>query len=313
MKNWMNEISENDRIAALGQDFPGKCCGNSECEQQCATALQIAKMGNLPVRNFITDIIRQEIASKSKCLPYKPDFPKDRFTVPCRFGFVKPDLTLKKFEDKGKIIVGKKYISDMDTSKTGVCKKCQENANRVFKWPEESHLMPKLPIHPNCKCRYENVYEKEKREVYDKYVLQRVRAETLKYARSRIGKYYGKLKCNSFIMEIFNVPNGRVITGPISERYKIIHRNPSAKEFYYGEVEGFKRVFDPQPGDICVDMGTGRVGGHGHVGIVSGYKRTISASSVTGTVVENDWGFRKEENKNARFYRYVGDKRFPPL
>ena len=33
-------------------------------------------------------------------------------------------------------------------------------------------------------------------------------------------------------------------------------------------------------------MGTGRIDGHGHVGLVSGYKKTISASSVTGTVVE---------------------------
>jgi hypothetical protein len=28
-----------------------------------------------------------------------------------------------------------------------------------FKWPQEAHLMPKLPLHPNCKCHYEDVYE----------------------------------------------------------------------------------------------------------------------------------------------------------
>ena len=53
----------------------------------------------------------------------------------------------------------------------------------------------------------------------------------------------------------------------------------SAREFYLGEVPGFTRVENPQPGDICAD---GK-----HVGIVSEKGRTISASK--DRVVENDW------------------------
>ena len=47
-----------------------------------------------------------------------------------------------------------------------------------------------------------------------------------------------------------------------------------------------------------------------HVGIVSGKGKTISASIITGKVVENDWGFRgkdKTPTPNMRFFRYTGD------
>ena len=58
----------------------------------------------------------------------------------------------------------------------------------------------------------------------------------------------------------------------------------------------------PQPGDIAAD---GQ-----HVGIVSGKGKTISASIITGTVVENDWGFRgknKTPAPNMCFFRYTGE------
>jgi hypothetical protein len=71
-----------------------------------------------------------------------------------------------------------------------------------------------------------------------------------------------------------------------------------AKEFYNGEVPGFELVKIPQPGDICAD-GT-------HVGIVSGRNKTISATETE--VVENDWGFRLEEKREIRFFRYKGIK-----
>lgn len=67
----------------------------------------------------------------------------------------------------------------------------------------------------------------------------------------------------------------------------------SAKEFHEGKVPGFKKVENPQAGDICTD---GK-----HVGIVSGKGKTISAAEHS--VVENDWGFRKDQK--SRFYRYT--------
>ena len=163
MKNWMYEIRENDKMAALKQVFPGKGCGNPDCEQLCATALQIARNLNLRPANFILNIILRDVAPQNKCFLYKSDFPQNIFTPVCRFGFVKTKLKEKDFDDVTQIIVGKKYIAEAGFSKNGSCQKCLKYANRIFKWPEEAKLMPKLPIHPNCKCHYENVYEEEKK------------------------------------------------------------------------------------------------------------------------------------------------------
>lgn len=79
-------------------------------------------------------------------------------------------------------------------------------------------------------------------------------------------------------------------------------RHYSAAEIYSGRLLNFKLVKIPQPGDIAAD---GQ-----HVGIVSGKWKTISASIITGKVVENDWGFRgkdKTPTPNMRFFRYTGD------
>ena len=79
-------------------------------------------------------------------------------------------------------------------------------------------------------------------------------------------------------------------------------RNFSAKEIYRGRLLNFRCVKNPKPGDIAADGE--------HVGIVSGKGKTISASIITGRVVENDWGFRGKNRSpapNMRFYRYTGD------
>ena len=54
--------------------------------------------------------------------------------------------------------------------------------------------------------------------------------------------------------------------------------------FKYGMALKFNLVQTPRIGDICTDGE--------HVGIVSGKSTTISVSTLTNTVVENDWGFR---------------------
>ena len=82
----------------------------------------------------------------------------------CRFLLLSHDR-ISAYDDRtGRRIIGKKYISDADASKSGACKKCLEYANRIFRWPEEADKMPKLPLHPNCKCHYEDVYEEKSQQ-----------------------------------------------------------------------------------------------------------------------------------------------------
>lgn len=62
----------------------------------------------------------------------------------------------------------------------------------------------------------------------------------------------------------------------------------------------------PQTGDVIAE--------HGHVGIVTGYRRTTSASARTdpmGIVVENDWGFRSGNNPTCWRYNYSKLPRTP--
>lgn len=141
------------------------------------------------------------------------------------------------------------------------------------------------------------------------HVAAMVRKNALTWARSQIGsKDYARFeklgewkknsfKCNAFVIRAFNhniippVINSR----PNPKTLGITYIPYRAKDFYDGKVPGFKRVSSPLPGDVVSD---GR-----HVGIVSGIGKTISASSKTNTVVENQWGFFE---KKYRYYRYTG-------
>ena len=89
--------------------------------------------------------------------------------------YIEPGIILE-IRSAGKLSV-KKYITDADASKAGACQKCLEHANRIFKWPQEAHLMPKLPLHPNCKCHYENVYGYD--FVYEKSIVKKALDKTL--------------------------------------------------------------------------------------------------------------------------------------
>jgi hypothetical protein len=60
-------------------------------------------------------------------------------------------------------------------------------------------------------------------------------------------------------------------------------------------------VDDPKQGDVAAI--------NGHVGIVTEDGKTISASSQTNDVVENDWGFRKIQKGRVTFRRYVGNRK----
>jgi len=80
---------------------------------------------------------------------------------------------------------------------------------------------------------------------------------------------------------------------------------PSAKDWGNEnlDIPGYRVVTTPQPGDIASNGF--------HVGIVSGDGKTLSASSLSGRVVENDWGFRQRDRGTITFRRYVGLSAWP--
>ena len=150
--------------------------------------------------------------------------------------------------------------------------------------------------------------------------VKNVSRRALIWAKSRIGNsrygrgawngtfFYGTAKCNLFVERAFNQGNPEEKPFPFTPSRSYLNtgigrmRHYSAAEIYSGRLLNFKLVKIPQFGDIAAD---GQ-----HVGIVSGKGKTISASIITGKVVENDWGFRgkdKTPTPNMRFFRYTGD------
>ena len=154
-ENWIEEIKRNDEMTMLDRYFPGKSCGNVECEQHCIGFCKIAeKMAGMK-KNEIASAVARLLVYPENC----PALKSGQNHESCRFLLFSHDR-ISAYDDRtGRRIIGKKYISDADASKSGACKKCLEYANRIFKWPEEADKMPKLPLHPNCKCHYEDVYE----------------------------------------------------------------------------------------------------------------------------------------------------------
>lgn len=107
----------------------------------------------------------------------------------------------------------------------------------------------------------------------------------------------GAHKCNKFVYDMLTKSGAKVpqIGG-------ILGGNPPLAGQWFDtdlEIEGFEIVDEPQPGDVAASKT--------HVGIVSGDGKTISASSKTDTVVENEWGFREKEKGKIVFRRPVQD------
>ena len=81
---------------------------------------------------------------------------------------------------------------------------------------------------------------------------------------------------------------------------------PSASDWANAskEIPGYQVVTVPQPGDVASNGA--------HVGIVTGAGKTVSVTSREdrpeeyGHVVENNWGFRKENEGTMIFRRYNG-------
>lgn len=178
----MEEIRRNDNTLLLKKYFPGQSCGNEECEKQ---GIELCKILEKNIFLQKEDISR--IAAKQMIIPdYCPVLKNPSNGNSCRFhSFLSPSLVVYA-DHNGRKVIGKKYITDADSSKEGACQKCLEYANRIFKLPEEAHLMPKLPLHPNCKCRYEDVYEIPSEHEMKKAMIKLAFDLTKQYVNAKI-------------------------------------------------------------------------------------------------------------------------------
>lgn len=111
-------------------------------------------------------------------------------------------------------------------------------------------------------------------------------------------------KCNLFVYDVLTASGLPV---PLQSRWDLtefgyVQYPPLAKQWADPsfEIEGWEMVDDPMPGDVASDGS--------HTAIVSSPGTTISAA-VSGTVVENDWGYRKAQKSRVVFRRYVGTER----
>ena len=84
--------------------------------------------------------------------------------------------------------------------------------------------------------------------------------------------------------------------------------NPySSLQWYKGEVpdidyigEGIEGLNKSWPGDIVTDGF--------HIGIISGPSKTIHVSETKNIVIEDEWGWRKEDLDKVKIFRYSADK-----
>jgi len=118
----------------------------------------------------------------------------------------------------------------------------------------------------------------------------------------------GEYKCNLFVYEMLvaggvaqDLPNKAGTMGRILN--SVIERPFCASEWHAGKVPQMKLVGcgadglnKSWPGDIVTDGN--------HVGIISGPQKTISASAIENKIVENNWGWRKENWPSVKVFRY---------
>ena len=84
--------------------------------------------------------------------------------------------------------------------------------------------------------------------------------------------------------------------------------NPyNSLQWYKGEVpdidyieEGIEGLNKSWPGDIVTDGF--------HIGIISGPSKTIHVSETKNIVIEDEWGWRKEDLDKVKIFRYSADK-----
>jgi hypothetical protein len=122
----------------------------------------------------------------------------------------------------------------------------------------------------------------------------------------------GDNKCNLFVYEMLTQAGARVEMGlreqpatDIQHAYPPLAGQWADPSF---PVPGFEVLTvppdSPQPGDVAA-VKHASWDASGHVGIVVGSNKTVSATPEDG-VVHNDWGFRPEQEGEVVYRRYVG-------
>ena len=122
--------------------------------------------------------------------------------------------------------------------------------------------------------------------------------------------YPKEFKCNLFVYDVLylsgislDLPNE---SGKLGQFFGQSQRPYRCKEWYNEEVPNFKCIGKgiealnkSLPGDIITD---GK-----HMGFISGYRKTISASSKVEDlkVVENDWGWREDQKDIVKIFRHM--------
>ena len=95
-EKWLEEIKRNDEMRMLDRYFPGKSCGNAECERLCTSACAIAKKMNVSPNELVDYAIQQEIVPRHACkkvlqladYPDSKNYPNQGKPIPgCRFGY----------------------------------------------------------------------------------------------------------------------------------------------------------------------------------------------------------------------------------
>ena len=135
--------------------------------------------------------------------------------------------------------------------------------------------------------------------------------------KATIGKGF---KCNIFVYEMLvaggvNIPLVQLVTPMAGYTYNTKNIIPRVEDWHERKVPGMQYIGKgvealnkSWPGDILViftGVSTQLLHyGHHHIGIISGPQKTISASSNTDTIVENDWGWRADERNDAEVFRY---------
>ena len=122
----------------------------------------------------------------------------------------------------------------------------------------------------------------------------------------------GEWKCNLFVYEMIldsgydiGTPNKMsCFKHPILCYRDQAKRPPCVSDWKNEEVPGFELIGEGDEGKNLSKKGDIIAAGT-HVGIISGEKKTISANEKE--IVENDWGFRGDE-EDVKIFRYVGDE-----
>ena len=96
IENWIEGIKRNDEMTMLDRYFPGKSCGNMECERLCIGACTMAKKLNVSPNELVDYAIEQEIVPRHACkkvllladYPNSQNYPNKGKPIPgCRFGY----------------------------------------------------------------------------------------------------------------------------------------------------------------------------------------------------------------------------------